>query len=78
VVVKHRIEVRAGYERLRTRSVLILECADKAIRMTIGRKSEIFESKKDSDVISTMASTAGLTKTITATTTQHTFWHNMT
>ncbi len=73
VVVKHRIEVRAGYERLRTRSVLILECADKAIKMTIGRKSEIFESKKDSDVITTMASTAGLTKTITATTTQHTF-----
>jgi len=73
IIVKHRIEVRAGYERLRTRSVLILECADKAIKMTIGRKSEIFESKKDSDVITTMASTAGLSKTITATTTKHSF-----
>ncbi|MEY2587355.1 MAG: hypothetical protein RLY11_1204, partial [Bacteroidota bacterium] len=28
IIVKHRIEARAGYERLRTRSVLVLECAD--------------------------------------------------
>jgi phage protein D len=73
IIIKHRIEVRAGYERLRTRSVLILECADKAIKMSIGRKSEIFENKKDSEVLTSLASAAGLTKTISPTTTKHAF-----
>lgn len=73
IIVKHRIEARAGYERLRTRSVLVLECADKAIKMSIARKSEIYENKKDSEVMTTLASAAGLSKTITATTTKHAF-----
>jgi phage protein D len=73
VILRHRIEVREGYNRLRSRSLLVLECADKAIKMTIERKSEIFEKKKDSEVMTTLASTAGLSKTITATKTKHDF-----
>lgn len=73
VILKHKIDVREGYLNYNSRSLLVLECADKAMKMTFQRNSEIYENKKDSDIITTLISTAGLTKTITATTVQHKF-----
>ena len=73
VIIKHKIDIREGYLNYTSRSLLVLECADKATKMTFQRNSEIYENKKDSDIITTLITTAGLTKTVTATTVQHKF-----
>lgn len=73
VISKHALKIRPGYELATHKNMLILECLDKAVKMTTERKSEIFEKKKDSDIISTLISEAGLSKEIKSTTYQHPF-----
>ncbi|MGV3590384.1 MAG: type VI secretion system tip protein VgrG [Gammaproteobacteria bacterium] len=66
VVVKHAIRVGAA-----NASRLVIECKDKALAMTVGRKNACHLNKKDSDVITTLIGNhAGLTAEVTATTTQ--------
>lgn len=50
---------------------LTLECKDKAIKSTISRKFKTFADSKDSDAITTVMGTYGLTTTIGATTVTH-------
>jgi len=73
IILKHSISMREGYLKFASRSVLVLECADKAIKLTIGRKTALYEDKLDSDAMTTIASAAGVDKTITATTVTHPF-----
>lgn len=74
VISKQKIDVKEGFLKHNSRSLLVLECADKATKMTFQRNSEIFENKKDSQIITTLITKyAGLTKTITASTVQHKF-----
>lgn len=62
ILVSHAI-------RLRNRaSVLVLECKDKAVKMTIGKNTACFTQKLDSDVIKTLIGNHGLTATVDATT----------
>ncbi|HWZ03321.1 MAG TPA: hypothetical protein VNX40_06880, partial [Mucilaginibacter sp.] len=51
-------------------SMLIVECRDKAIKMTVGRKNAVFVGKTDSDAISEVISGYGLDKSVEATTPQ--------
>ncbi|OYQ36195.1 type IV secretion protein Rhs [Niveispirillum lacus] len=51
-------------------STLEVECRDKAVLLTVGRKSSAYASSKDSDAISTILSNAGLTADVAATTVQ--------
>ena len=64
IIVSQRITVRNG------KSQLEVKCRDKAIQMTKGRLNAIFEKKKDSDAISTIAGNYGLQATVDATTTE--------
>jgi Rhs element Vgr protein len=73
LVLKHRIDIREGYLNLASRSLLVLECSDKAIKMTLGRKTALYEDKLDSEVITTLISTSGVDKTVEATTLKHPF-----
>ena len=41
-------------------SRLIVSCRDKAVKLALGRRNKIFASQKDSDVLSSLASAAGL------------------
>lgn len=67
VVIKHSIRVSGE-----NNSRLIIECKDKAIAMTVGRKNANYIDKKDSDIITALIGTyAGLTADVTATTTSH-------
>ena len=50
---------------------LEIEIKDKAQKMTIGRKNAYFKEKKDSDVISSLISDAGLTADVSATEVEH-------
>lgn len=46
IIIKHSIKVRSNGS-----SVMIIECRDKAVQMTIGRKNKYFADKKDSEAI---------------------------
>lgn len=50
-------------------SALEIECRDKAIKMIIGRKSLTYSKQKDSDIISTLIETYGLSSDVTSTNT---------
>jgi Rhs element Vgr protein len=65
VVVKHGVTINTDGV-----STLELECKDKALKMTVGRKNANYIKKKDSDIISTMIQNAGLTADVESTTIQ--------
>lgn len=46
IIVKHRIRVRESGD-----GVLIVECKDKCVRMSVGRHNRYFEDSKDSEVM---------------------------
>lgn len=50
---------------------LVVELADKAVKLTIGRNSTIGSKQKDSDVMSQLVSAAGLSADVTATDTEY-------
>ena len=58
------------YGKYDTGSSLIVECRDKALKMTIGRKSGAFTKQTDSDVMQTLASRNGVSLTAKSTTPQ--------
>ena len=65
IVVKHGIKVR------KTGSILVIECKDKAVKMTVACNSKYFHDVKDSDVIEQLIDAHGLQKDVAATTVQH-------
>lgn len=65
IVVKHSIKVRKG------NSVLVVECKDKAVKMTSACKSKYALETKDSDMFEEIIDTHGLDKDVKATTVTH-------
>jgi Rhs element Vgr protein len=54
-----------------SKSELVVTCMDKAFQMALARKSKNFAKKKDSDVVSQIIGTYGLSKSVKATTFKH-------
>lgn len=65
LIIKHGIKIRSGV------SMLIIECRDKFVKLTIGPKNKYFIDKKDSEAIEELVDTYGLEKEIQPTTVQH-------
>ncbi|MES2649720.1 MAG: type VI secretion system tip protein VgrG [Bacteroidota bacterium] len=65
IVVKHSIKTR------KNNSVLMIECKDKAAKMTAACKSNYFRETKDSDVMEQLIDAYGLNKEVEATTVEH-------
>ncbi len=65
IIIKHSIKVREGV------SMLILECKDEAVKMTIGRKSKYFYDSKDSAIFEEIIDTYSLEKNVEATNFEH-------
>ncbi|MBN9284272.1 MULTISPECIES: type VI secretion system tip protein VgrG [Flavobacterium] len=65
VVVKHNLKVKNGS------TYLIVECKDKAVKMTLGRKSKYFYESKDSDIIEELIGNSGATADVEATAKSH-------
>lgn len=59
IIINHKLKIRSDGSPL-----LILECRDKAIMMTIARKNKYFYNQKDGDIAQTIISTYGLQSTI--------------
>ena len=62
IVTKQAIRVANA-----TGPMLEVQCKDKAVQMTVGRKSFAWQKSKDSDAISTVIGNAGLTSSVDAT-----------
>lgn len=65
IVIRHGIKVR------KKTSVLVIECKDKSVKMTVACKSKYFKEVKDSEVMEEIIDTYGLDKEIEATTVSH-------
>jgi Rhs element Vgr protein len=65
IVIKHGIKVR------KNNSVLIVECRDKSVKMTVACKSKYFSELTDSDIIEALIDSYGLDKEIETTTIHH-------
>jgi Rhs element Vgr protein len=67
IVVKHAVQISGNND-----ARLIVECRDKAVKMTVGRKNANFIDQNDSDIIGALiGAQAGLTADVEATTVQH-------
>ncbi|WGF91818.1 type VI secretion system tip protein VgrG [Aequorivita marisscotiae] len=62
IIIKHSIKIRENS------SVLIVECRDEAVKMTIGRKSNYYYESKDSDIIEEIIGKHNLQSDVEATT----------
>jgi Rhs element Vgr protein len=65
IVVKQNIKVRDK------NSLLMVECRDETMKMTIATKSKYYKDKKDSDVFEELIGTYSLQKEVEATTLEH-------
>lgn len=52
-------------------SELVVECKDKAVKLTVGRKNKHFENVADSDIAEEIIDSYGLEKEVESTSTQH-------
>ncbi len=65
IIIKHALKIS------KSKSSLLLECKDKAVKMTIGRKNAYFHDLKDSEIIEDIVGSYSLDKDVEATTAQH-------
>ena len=65
IVIRHGIKVR------KKTSVLVIECKDKAVKMTVACKSKYFKETKDSDIMEDIIGPYNLEKDIAASTVTH-------
>jgi len=65
LIIKHSLKIKS------VGSVLMIECKDKAVKLTLGRKSKYFFDSKDSDVFEEIIGAYGLSNDIETTGFQH-------
>lgn len=65
IVIKHGIKIR------KTSSVLMIECKDEAVKMTVACKSKYFKDVKDSEIMEELIDKYGIQKDVEATTLKH-------
>lgn len=65
IIIKHSIKIKGGA------SLLIIECKDEAVKLTIGRKSKYFYDVKDSEAFEEIIDAYGLEKEVEATNFSH-------
>jgi phage protein D len=68
IISKHALKIKRGFQTTPTNNLLVLECVDKAIRLSNTYTTEIYEDKLDSDIITSLISNApGVSKSISFT-----------
>ncbi|MEN2399254.1 type VI secretion system tip protein VgrG [Flavobacterium sp. MC2016-06] len=65
IIIKHSIKIKSST------SLLIIECKDEAVKLTIGRKSKYFYDVKDSEAFEEIIDSYGLDKEVEATNFSH-------
>jgi len=65
IVIRHNLRIRSS------QSFLIVECKDKAVKLTVGRKSKYFYESTDSEIMEEIIDAYGLEKDIESTNVMH-------
>jgi Rhs element Vgr protein len=65
IIIKHKLRIRASSSRL------IVECKDKAVKMTVGRKSKYYYESTDSEIIEEIIDNYALQKEVETTHHKH-------
>jgi Rhs element Vgr protein len=65
IVIRHNLKIRSS------QSFLIVECKDKAVKLTVGRKSKYFYESTDSEIMEEIIDAYGLEKDIESTNVMH-------
>lgn len=65
IVIRHNLKIRSDKTQLE------VECRDKAVKMTVGRKSKYFYESKDSDILEEIIDAYGLESDVEATNASH-------
>ncbi|MDD4190521.1 MAG: type VI secretion system tip protein VgrG, partial [Mangrovibacterium sp.] len=65
IVIRHGIKIR------KTSSVLMVECKDETVKMTVACKNKYFKEMKDSEIIEELISSYGIAKDVEATAITH-------
>lgn len=65
IIIKHQIKVKG------TSSLLIVECKDQAVKLTVGKKSKTFHDMSDSDAMEAILSNYPLTSEVASTNFTH-------
>ena len=74
IVEKMGILLKNGYASNPWQSLLVLDCVDKAVKLTNSYTSDVYEKKKDSDVFSVLLKkVAGLKAKVSTTSVKHPF-----
>lgn len=73
IVQKNGLSIRDGFQRYKSKRLLVIDCVDKAIKLTKTYTSDIYEDKKDSEIITALIAKTGLTKKIQSTNVKHPF-----
>lgn len=79
IIEKIGISLGDGYTTKPWKSLMVVECVDKAIKLTNSYTSDLYEDKKESEIFSTLIrKVSGLTSSITSTSVTHDFFpkHN--
>lgn len=66
IIIRHGLRIRSNGS-----SMLLLECKDKAVKLSVGTKNKYFADKKDSEAIEEIIDTYGLDKNVEATAVVH-------
>ncbi|HPF52254.1 MAG TPA: type VI secretion system tip protein VgrG [Draconibacterium sp.] len=65
MVIRHNLKIRND------KAQLVVECRDKAVKLTVGRKSKYFYESKDSDILEQIIADSGLENDVEATSVEH-------
>jgi Rhs element Vgr protein len=65
IIIKHNLRIRAN------QSFLIVECKDKAVKLTVGRKSKYYYDSKDSDILEEIIANYQLESEVESTEVEH-------
>ena len=74
IISKHSLKIKRGFQHNKTNNLLVIECVDKAVKLSNTYTSEIYEDKLDSDIINSLISNAsGVTKNVSFTSVMNDF-----
>lgn len=74
IISKHALQIKKGFQTAATNNLLVIECVDKAVKLTNTYTTEIYEDKLDSDIITTLISNAtGVSKNVSFTSVMNDF-----
>jgi phage protein D len=78
IISKHSLKIKRGFQNNRSNNLLVIECVDKAVKLSNTYTSEIYEDKLDSDIINSLISNvSGVTKTVSFTSFMNDFYLNI-